>query len=443
MRYLQIIFIAILLTSISVEAQEYRPDNKQIKTRTDQAVVLKNATIHPEPGKTLKNADLVVKNSKIVAIGNNIRLPENAVTYQLNGAHIYHSFIDVFSDFGIKDINKAKRGRQPQYESKRNGYYWNDHIRASQSAVDHFEFDEKKAKQMRKMGFGAVNTHISDGLIRGTGMFVGLQSDEHQLPKVIADETAQYWSFNRSKQTRQSYPNSIMGKMALMRQVFEDADWYEKTKPEEKDLSLEAFEKQKNLPQLFHAGDYLNALRADKIADEFDQDFVLFADNDTYKRIDEIKATNAQFILPLDFPDAYDMSKPYLSRELSLEMMKHWYQAPANPAMMEEKNIPFAFSLHGLDKMADFKKQLKKAIDHGLSKEQALAALTTIPASMLGHPDENGKLEKGKLANFIVTSKPIFSDDNQIYENWILGKATSAGKQNASRSCRRLQTGIR
>jgi len=422
MRYLQIIFITIILTSISVKAQEYRPNNKQIKTRTDQAVILKNATIHPEPGKILKNADLVVKNSRIVAIGKNIRLPENAVTYSLNGAHIYHSFIDVFSDFGIKDIDKAKRNSQPQYESKRNGYYWNDHIRPSQTAIDHFEFDEKKAKQMRKMGFGAVNTHIPDGLIRGTGMLLGLQSDEHQLPKIIADKTAQYWSFKRSQQTRQSYPNSIMGKMALMRQVFWDSDWYQETKPGEKDLSLEAFNRQKSLPKLFHAGDYLNALRADKIADEFDKDFIILADNDLYKRIDDIKATNAQFILPLDYPDAYDMSRPYLSRELSLEMMKHWYQAPANPGMMEEKNIPFAFSLHGLDKMSNFKKQLKKAIAHGLSKPQALAALTTIPAAMLNQQDDNGKLEKGKLANFIITSKPIFSDDNQIYENWILGK---------------------
>jgi imidazolonepropionase-like amidohydrolase len=411
-----------LLLVFTGQAQEYRPDNKQIKTRTDQAVVLKNATLHPEPGKTLESAHLVIKNGRIIDMGKTISVPKNAVTYQLNGAHIYHSFIDVFSDFGIKKIDKAKQGSQPQYESSRNAYYWNDHIRPTQNAVDHFKFDEKSAKKLRQLGFGAVNTHINDGIIRGTGMLVGLHSNDYETPKIIADKTAQFWSFDRSDQTRQSYPNSIMGKMALMRQVYWDADWYDNNQPEEKDLSLEAFNSQKELPQLFHAGDYLNALRADKIAEEFNQDFIVFADNDTYKRIDAIKSTNARFILPLTFPEAYDMSRPYLVRELSLEMMKHWYQAPANAAMMEKNNIAFAFSLTGLDKTSNFKKHLAKAIKHGLTKEQALAALTTIPASYLELKDESGKLEKGNLANFIITDNPLFSDNMKIYENWILGK---------------------
>ena len=415
-------FCVLMIIAWQVQAQEYRPDNKKIKTRTDQAVVLKNATLHPSPGKTLKEADLVVKNGKIIDMGKEIDLPQNAVSYQMNGAHIYHSFIDVFSDLGIQKIDKAESRSQPQYASSRNGYYWNDHIRPTQNAVDHFEFDKKTAKKLRNLGFGTVNTHIDDGIIRGTGMLVGLHDDEHDRPKIIADKTAQFWSFDRSDQTRQSYPNSIMGKMALMRQVFWDAEWYENDRPEEKDLSLEAFNRQIDLPQLFHAGDYLNALRADKIADEFDQDFIILADNDTYKRIDDIKATNAKFILPLTFPKAYDISKPYLARELSLEMMKHWYQAPANAAMMEKNDIPFAFTLTGLDKVSDLKKHLKKVIEHGLSKDKALAALTTVPASYLQLEDESGKLEKGNLANFIITDQPLFDENMQILENWIMGQ---------------------
>jgi len=140
------------------------PDNKAVKTKSSNYIALESAIIHISPSETLENATLLIKDGKIVEAGKNLKLPQNTVKINANGKHIYPSFVEVYSDFGIKDIQKAASSSQPQYEPNRKGYYWNDHVRPEQSAKSHFKFDEKTAETMRKAGFGAVNTHITDGL---------------------------------------------------------------------------------------------------------------------------------------------------------------------------------------------------------------------------------------------------------------------------------------
>ena len=61
-----------------------------------------------------------------------------------------------------------------QYEPTREGFYWNDHIRAEQKAADHFEYDEKTARSLREQGFGLVHSILKDGIARGSGLVVAL-----------------------------------------------------------------------------------------------------------------------------------------------------------------------------------------------------------------------------------------------------------------------------
>src|ERR1700743_1123107 len=61
-------------------------------------------------------------------------------------------------------------------------------------------------------------------------------------------------------------------------------------------------------------------------------------------------------------------------------------------------------------------------MEYGLTEKQALNALTTIPAEMLGVTDKVGTLAKGKVASFLITSDNLFKADNVIYENWVEGQ---------------------
>jgi len=163
-------------------------------------------------------------------------------------------------------------------------------------------------------------------------------------------------------------------------------------------------------------------LRADKVGDEYGKQYIIKGNGDEYQRINEVKSTNAPIILPLNFPLAYDVEDPFDAGNVTLADMKHWEMAPLNAFYLEKKNITFTLTTSDLKNKADFWKNLRKAIKHGLSEAAALKALTYTPAYLLKVSDQLGSLEKGKIANFIITSTNVFEDDNMIYQNWVKGE---------------------
>ena len=122
------------------------------------------------------------------------------------------------------------------------------------NAIDQFKYDSKKAEELIKAGFGVVNTHIQDGIVRGTGTLVALNSTDDNGIRILDTKSAQYLSFTKSVTSNQSYPSSIMGSMALLRQFYYDADWYAKGNSKTKDLSIEALNINKSMVQIFDAG---------------------------------------------------------------------------------------------------------------------------------------------------------------------------------------------
>jgi len=419
----RLLLCLVFLVSLQTKAQEYFPKNDGVKNPQTNYRVFKNAKIHISPGELIENGSFVVKDGKITAIGKSVNTPANAVIVDLKGKEVYPSFIDLYSSFGIKAPKEADNGNgQPQYHANREGYYWNDHIRPETDAVQEFNYDEKSASALHKAGFGVVNTHLPDGIIRGTGMLVALTPEGTEGDRILKDRSAQYLSFDKSKKSRQTYPTSTMGAMALIRQAYLDADWYKKGKTKNKDLALEALNRNKNLKQIFATDNLLDALRAAKIGNEFAIDYVILGDGKEYERLEEVKKTGKTFIVPLNFPDAFDVENPFMAEHLSLAEMKEWNQAPANLKMLSENNIPFTITSHELEEGKDFRKNLLKAVAYGLSKEAALTALTTTPAKILGEENKLGTLKKGAWANFIITSGDYFDEETSIYENWVQGK---------------------
>jgi imidazolonepropionase-like amidohydrolase len=211
-----------------------------------------------------------------------------------------------------------------------------------------------------------------------------------------------------------------MGAMALLRQTYLDADWYAKGNMENKDLALEALNRNKDLVQIFETDNWLDATRADKVGDEFNIQYTIVGSGDEYERIADIKALNANFIIPINFSNAYDVSNPLLAQQISLRDMRKWNQEPSNLSVLSKNRVNFALTTRGLKSVKSFHKNLQKAIKYGFDKEKALASLTTIPASILGKTDI-GNLKKGSYANFLITSGDIFDAKTTMYENWVLG----------------------
>ena len=417
----QLTLLLLILTFNFTFSQDYFPTNDGIKFDNTNYTTFTNAKIYSSHNTTIENGSMVVKDGKIVQIGKSVEIPKNSTIIDLEGKSIYPSFIDIYSKFGVKaPERKSGDRRSPQYNNTRKGYYWNDHIRPEQNAIEFFKYDDRKAKELIKNGFGAVNTHLSDGIIRGKGVLIAL-TDSGDSNNIIDDNSTQYLSLSKSVTSSQSYPSSIMGVFALLKQVYFDAEWYSKGLSKTNDKSLEALNENKNLIQIFEAKNKINSLRIDKIGDEFDIQYVLLGGGDEYERIEEIKATNASYILPVNFPDAYDVEDTYSANILQLSDMREWNQKPTNPSHLEKNNIVFAITLDGLKSPNNLKENIIKAIDHGLTKEKALEALTSIPAKLIGRNDVLGYLKKDYLANFLITSGEIFDNNTVIYENWVKG----------------------
>lgn len=416
------VLLCLILVSVThLIAQDYFPTNTGLKQENNNYTAFTNAVIYITPNEVIKNGTLLIQDGKVIASGKSVTIPKNAIIIDLNGKHIYPSFIDPYSSFGVSKPENAKRERSPQYETKREGFYWNDHIMPENKAIDKFKYVSKKADELRKAGFGVVNSHIMDGIARGTGVLVTLNDEGTNSERIINDISGQYFSFKKSQASRQSYPSSHMGSIALLKQFQHDAKWYAEGNATNKDLSLEAFNASKNLPSFIESGDKRKDINADDISDTFNLNYTIVGGGNEYEMIESIKVTQAKYIIPINFPEAYDVSDPYSLKHLTIEEMRDWNQAPTNLKVLADNNIEFALTTFKLKKVSEFDTNLKKAIKYGYDKTKALESLTTVPAAMLGQSDKVGTLKNGRYANFLITSGELFEEETILYENWVQG----------------------
>jgi len=386
-----------------------------------------NGNIVVSADQTITNGTLLIKDRVIEAVGTGIAVPKGYLVIDLKGKYVYPSLIDAYTTYGMPEAPRQAFGpggggfgRAAVYTSTKPGAYgWNEAIKPEMNAKTVFHAEASKAEDLKKNGFGTVQSLIHDGIARGTSVVVTL-GDERDNLVMLNDNAAAHYSFSKGTAAT-NYPSSLMGSIALLRQTYYDAQWY-KNQKEEYNISLEEFNKTQAIPQIFEVSDQLNVLRANKIAKEFGKQYIFKTDGKEYRRIDAMKATGSSFIIPLNFPEPFDVEDPLDARNISYTQLKDWELAPTNPAVMEKAGIKFALTSYGLQKATDFWTNLRIALDNGLSEKQALNSLTVVPAEMLGVAEKVGTLAKGKMANFIITSDDLFKKDNIIYENWIEGR---------------------
>lgn len=418
------LFILGLGLSLSLQtlAQVTFPTNGA-PNKIHNAYAFTNATIYIDYQTVVQNATLLIRDGKVEAVGTNIGLPADAIITDLKGKFIYPGLVECYSSYGLPESKRNRENSGPQLETATKGAFaWNQALKPEVEAAKLFTYNKDKAAELRKLGFASALSFANDGIARGTSAAVLLGDDrENQL--LLKEKVAAHYSFNKGTST-QDYPSSLMGSIALLRQTYLDGQWYknEKSKLQEMNLSLEAWNQNQTLPSIFEVGDKLSALRADKLGDEFKTQYILKGSGDEYQLLDDIKATNATFILPVNFPDAYEVEDVYDSREIAFEDLKHWELAPSNLSMLQKAGVKFAITASDLKDKAEFYTKLRKAIERGLSEQDALKALTATPAEIAGVSSLTGSLKPGMLANFLITSHKLFDKKNQIHENWIRGK---------------------
>lgn len=419
--------LIILIFCVKLQAQEVFPI-EGVKENFLPVYAFTNAKIIATAETEYQNGILIIQGNKIISVGEamNITIPEGAIVYDLEGDYIYPSFIDLYTNYGLPEIKKGIYSYRPQYKRKTKGaFHWNQAIHPEIDACDNYNNNEEKRKSFLNNGFGVVLTHQKDGIFRGTGACVAL-SQKSEYENLLLPKAASVFSFKKGV-SQQKYPNSLMGSIALIRQTFLNAEWYEEQK-NQNNLSYNAIIENKELPNIFILNDELDYSRVQKIADEFEIDFVLKGNGKEFLRINEIIDTESPIILPINFPKAYEVNNPETTEWITLSELKLWETAPYNPNILSQNNIEFCITSAELEDSKDFLKNIRIAVKKGLNKNDALASLTTTPAELIKIDHLCGTIEKDKYANFIICSNDIF-EKGKIYENWVLGEQNIVNKK--------------
>jgi hypothetical protein len=194
---------------------------------------------------------LLIRKGKVEAAGKGIKIPAEAVVVDVKGYHVYPSFIDLYTEYGLNPVVAPARPNpdMPQIESQKTGaYHWNQAIKPEVDAEQLFKANNTIAEGFRNVGFGTVLTHQNDGIARGTGALVSL-ADKKENDLVLKGQAAALYSFHKGVST-QDYPSSLMGVIALIRQTYYDAIWYKNGgDKKEFNISLDAWNRLQGLPQ--------------------------------------------------------------------------------------------------------------------------------------------------------------------------------------------------
>ncbi len=380
---------------------------------------LTNARIVTAPGKIIDKGTILIRDGLILQVGPEIKPPPDARVWDLAGKTVYAGFIDAYSRVGLPETLRPEPLRQdvdpddPEAkpkeiprESVRGIHSWNVRVTPERRAADFLKVDKKATRALRDLGFSSALVVPGRGIFRGSSALVNLQDDDINAA-VVSSAVAQHVAFDFDRGRDAGYPNSEMGCIALIRQTFLDASWYQaaqdayrknpgKTERPETNASLAALAEyvQRKQPAVFEAEDELELLRALRIADELKLKPILLGNGYEYRVRKALNKTPV--ILPLNFPKVPEVEKPEQALEYGLDELQHWDRAPSNPAQLAGAGIPFAFTTEKLEKMdKEFWPGVRLAVRRGLSKDAALAALTSAPAEMFGVSDRLGTIAAG------------------------------------------------
>jgi len=390
-----------------------------IKTSQASSVVLINATIQLDSKTIITNASMWIEDGVIREVGKKVNIPKGVYVHDCSDQYIVASFIDLNSNLGVDPKTSFSTSDITEYPQNRTGQYeWNDAVHPEYSAAPHYHLDETALKHYRSMGFGTVLTHANNGIFQGNGALVLLTAGNNN--PILRSEAAQFMSFNKGE-SRQAYPTSQAGAIALIRQTLYDLERYI-FHAKQANLSLDALKASADLPVFFHTNDFLEIGRVAKIGREFKKPVHILGTGSEYLALNELKQNNLAVTIPLNFPKPFETKDPFLLDQVNLRDLKHWELAPSNPYFLAAKDIPFSMSAQGVLDTKTFWNHVHTSIERGLPIEKAIAALTENPAAFIGQSKQLGSLSKGKIANFAVYSANPFAYDAILLENWVAGE---------------------
>ena len=419
-----------------------------------------HAKVVIKPGLTIDDATVVIRDGRIESVTEKGDTPDSAREWDMSDLTLYAGFIDPYvteakpvsttmtqSITGTGATAAGKPGflgvpgneLDPGTSGPGSGL---STMKPEHDVTEAFSPKPDTHQALRAQGFTAGVLIPANGIIRGQSALISLgQGSPNQL--VIKPQLFQHIVFDTKASKSNEFPKSLMGVISAIRQTLSDAQHYNDTweyyrantgtfKRPAYNQSLDTLQAVLKNRQLvvIEPGSVLMVDKSARLAGEFGIQPVIVATGHEWRRPDLVKPTSSRFIVPINFPKAPKMPSDSDWDRVSLDQLRAWDWASENPVLLRKSGLEIAFTAHGLKDKKSFRENLAKVIERGLTKRDALAALTTTPAKLTGVADQLGTVETGKLANLVVVEGDYFDPKAKLKGVWIEGRWNTLEPEN-------------
>lgn len=403
---------------------------------------IKGARVVTVSGPTYDPGVVVMRNGVIEAVGAAVTIPADATVIDAPGHTVYPGLIDMGTSIGL-DVPAPPPPRDPRTRLDVERWKRQVLLRPDVEAARFIKADPAELAKLAAYGITSVLAVPGGGAVAGRSSLLNVTTteDDPQIGNIADVRTARlvvrtpvflHARFPDAPDG-DAYPDSLMGVMAFVRQAFLDAGYaqaerarLEKTKGAMPVLPFDASYEAVwpalggRMPVVFDAQEAHQIRRVLAFAREFKFDTVVAGGFEADKVTDDLKTQKARVILSVDYPARPTTLAPDADEPLSV--LRRRASAPGVAAALEKVGVPYAFSSDGLKDMAMFIKNVGRAVKAGLPAEAAVRALTLGAAAIAGAADRVGSLEKGRIANVIVTKGGLFDDSMKVAHVFVAGR---------------------
>ncbi|HEY2352612.1 MAG TPA: amidohydrolase family protein [Candidatus Acidoferrum sp.] len=383
---------------------------------------IRGARIVPVSGPPAENVTVIISRGMIAAVSRDAKIPDEAWVIEGKGLTVYPGLIDAFTDVGLSAPGSANEATPRKPEPAR-GPEDRPATTPWRIGADELNLGDKRIETWRNGGFTTVVSAPKGGFFPGQASVLDL-AGEHPGDFVVKYAAAIALNLHAPGGFGSGFPDSPMGVLAYVRQVWLDTDWstraqaaYEKNSRVERphydrtDATLAAALAQHEVV-LIPANSSMEIRRSLELADRWRVSGVIYGGQMGYETAAEIGAKKLPVLMNAKWPEADKDADP--ENKPSLRTLRFRDRAPSAPAALAKAGVKFAFYSGGMATPKEVLKAVKKSMDAGLAEDAALRALTLSPAEIFGVSDRLGSIEVGKIANLVVTDGDLFEEKTAI-----------------------------
>jgi len=413
---------------------------RSVRAEEPRYFAITHARIVPVSGPEIKSGTVVIAKGLITAVGENVSIPPEAWVIEGKGLTVYPGFINALSDLGLGPPpmpgppgggSAPARGMVQPPGPVSHGPEDRPASTPWINAADELKPDDKRIETWRNAGFTANLAAPMSGIFPGQGALVNL-AGERASEMVVAAPSALLITLQPVRGFG-NFPDSLMGVISYVRQVFLDANWYNQSEATYRahpaGLERPAYDRAEIVvddalaarrPVLLPGNTAQEIHRALMLAERLGGHAVMYGGQQGYEDADELAAAKVPVLVNLKWPEKEKDADP--EAEEPLRVLRFRDRAPSSPAALQKAGVKFAFYFEGVGAPKDALKNAKKAIDAGLPVDAALRAFTLNAAEILGVGDRLGSIEPGKIANLVVTDGDPFNEKTKVKMTFVDGR---------------------